>query len=58
MTSDQVAEDLPSELDEMFGISESMAEWEEENLEIDLDGGASAVNEQEQEENANTQKDD
>jgi hypothetical protein len=30
MTSAQVAEELPSELDEMFGISESMAEYEEE----------------------------
>jgi hypothetical protein len=30
MTSQQVAEDIPSELDEMFGISETMAEYEEE----------------------------
>ena len=45
MNSDQVAEELPSELDEMFGISESMAEWEEENQEIDLDGGLAATNE-------------
>ena len=35
MTSDQVAEDLPSELDEMFGISECMAEYEAENEEED-----------------------
>jgi hypothetical protein len=50
MNSDQVAEELPTALDEMFGISESIAEWEEEeNQEIDLDGGVSAVNEQEQE---------
>jgi hypothetical protein len=49
MTSAQVAEEFPTELDEMFCISESMAEWEEENLEIDLDGGLSAVNEQEKE---------
>lgn len=49
MTSDQVAETLPVELDEAFCISESMAEWEEEeNIDIDLDGGLSAVNEQEQ----------
>jgi hypothetical protein len=34
-----------------------MAEYEEENLEIDLDGGVSAVNEQEQED-ANPQKDE
>jgi len=33
MTSEQVAEELPSALDEMFCISESMAEWEEENKE-------------------------
>ena len=45
-----IAETLPVELDEAFCISESVAEWEaeneEENLEIDLDGGLSAVNEQ------------
>lgn len=33
MSSDEVAEQLPTELDEMFCISESMAEWEEENSE-------------------------
>jgi hypothetical protein len=34
MSSDQVAEDLPSVLDEMFGISETIAEYEaEENQE-------------------------
>lgn len=33
MTSEQVAEELPSALDEMFCISEQMAEWEEENKE-------------------------
>ena len=33
MNSEQVAEELPTELDEMFGISESMAEWEEDNKE-------------------------
>jgi hypothetical protein len=48
MNSDQVAEELPSELDEMFCISEQIAEYEEEeNQEIDLDGGLSAINEQE-----------
>jgi len=50
MSSDEIAEQLPVELDEAFGISESVAEWEaeneEENLDIDLDGGLSAVNEQ------------
>ena len=45
-----IAETLPSALDEAFGISESVAEWEaenaeEENLDIDLDGGISATNE-------------
>jgi hypothetical protein len=48
-----IAEALPVELDEAFGISESVAEWEaeneEENIDIDLDGGVSAVNEQEEE---------
>jgi hypothetical protein len=33
MTSQQVAEEFPEALDEMFCISESMAEWEEENAE-------------------------
>ena len=46
-----IAETLPSALDEAFGISESVAEWEAENAEddanidIDLDGGVSATNE-------------
>jgi hypothetical protein len=31
MSAAEVAEALPSELDEMFGISECMAEYEEEN---------------------------
>ena len=54
MSSTEIAEELPEELDEAFGISESAAEWEaenaedEENIDIDLDGGLSAVNEQEQ----------
>ncbi len=46
-----IAETLPAELDEAFCISEQAAEWEEENQEIDLDGGLSATNEQEQDEN-------
>jgi hypothetical protein len=33
MNSEQVAEELPDALDEMFCISESMAEWEAENAE-------------------------
>lgn len=30
-SADEVEEDIPSELDEAFGITESMREWEEEN---------------------------
>jgi hypothetical protein len=51
MDSAGIAETLPSALDEAFGISESVAEWEaenaedEENIDIDLDGGVSATNE-------------
>ena len=48
MNSDEVAAALPEELDEMFCISESIAEYEAENAEnehIDLDGGLSATNE-------------
>jgi hypothetical protein len=45
MSAAEVAECFPKELDEMFCISESMAEWEEENLDIDLDDGLSATNE-------------
>ena len=54
MSSTEIAETLPAELDEAFGISEDVAQWEaenaeeEENIDIDLDGGVSAVNEQEQ----------
>jgi hypothetical protein len=33
LTSEQIKEELPSELDECFGISESAAEWEAENEE-------------------------
>jgi len=45
MNSDEAAETLPPELDEAFCISESMAEYEAENMDIDLDGGLSATNE-------------
>jgi hypothetical protein len=48
MNSDQIAEELPAELDECFCISQSVSEWEQENQEIDLDGGLSAINEQEE----------
>ena len=33
MTSEQVREELPEHLDEAYGISECMAEWEEDNRE-------------------------
>lgn len=33
MTSDEVAAELPDDLDECFCISEQMAEWEEDNAE-------------------------
>jgi hypothetical protein len=51
MDSKEIEETLPAELDEAFGISESAAEWEaenaedDENIDIDLDGGLSATNE-------------
>jgi hypothetical protein len=45
MNSDEVADTLPAELDEAFCISQSMADYESENQEIDLDGGLSATNE-------------
>jgi hypothetical protein len=35
MNSAEIAAELPSELDEAFGISESVAEWEEENQEAE-----------------------
>jgi len=45
MNSEEVAATLPRELDEEFCISETMAEYEAENQEIDLDDGLSATNE-------------
>ena len=51
LDSKGIAETLPAELDEAFGISQSVSEWEqenaedEENIDIDLDGGLSATNE-------------
>ena len=45
-TAEAVREELPEVLDEMFCISENMEMWEEENnIDIDLDGGLSATNE-------------
>ena len=40
-----IAEALPVELDEAFCISESAAEWEQENLEIELNDGIDSINE-------------
>jgi hypothetical protein len=37
MDSNAVKEELPEVLDEMFCISESMSEWEEENQEEDAE---------------------
>jgi hypothetical protein len=48
MTSEQIADELPDDLDETFDISGQVAEWEaedEENIEIDLDDGLSSTNE-------------
>ena len=45
-TSATIREAIGAELDDYFGISEEMAQYEdEENLEIDLDGGLSSTNE-------------
>jgi hypothetical protein len=45
-TSETVRDYIGEELDDYFGISEEMAQYEdEENQEIDLDGGLSATNE-------------
>ena len=54
MTSTELAEEINPEIDECMCIVENMQMWEEENsedeenIDIDLDGGLSAVNEQEQ----------
>jgi len=46
LNSDEVAELLPPELDEAYGISESIAEYEdEENIDIELNGGIDSINE-------------
>jgi hypothetical protein len=37
MSSAQVAEDIPEVLDEMFGISETMAEYEAQEAEEDAE---------------------
>ena len=56
MSAAEVAEAINPEVDECMCIVESLEEWEadnaeEENIDIDLDGGLSATNEQEQNEN-------
>ena len=54
MTADELEAEINPEIDECMGIVENLRTWEEENAEdeenidIDLDGGLSAVNEQEQ----------
>ena len=45
MNSDQIAEELPGELDECFCISEQVAEYEAENQEIELNEGIDSINE-------------
>ena len=51
MSADEIAETINSEIDECMNITESIREWEEdnredeENIDIDLDGGLSATNE-------------
>ena len=46
LNSDEVAALLPPELDEAYGISESIAEYEdEENIDIELNGGIDSINE-------------
>ena len=44
-SSESVRENIPQVLDEMFNISESMAEYEEENQEIELNNGIDNINE-------------
>jgi len=57
MTADELEKEINPEIDECMCIIENLREWEEqnsedeENIDIDLDGGLSAVNEQEQHEN-------
>ena len=46
LNSDEVAALLPVELDEAYAISESIAEYEdEENIDIELNGGIDSINE-------------
>ena len=43
--ADEIENTIPEALDEMFCITENIRQWEEENQEIDLDGGLSSINE-------------
>jgi hypothetical protein len=45
MSIDEIEAAIPDELELKFCIVEQMRDWEEENLDIDLDGGLSATNE-------------
>ena len=45
MTADELDKVINDEVDECMCIVENLREWEEENQEIDLDGGLSATNE-------------
>ena len=49
MSSEELAEAINPEIDECMCIVENIQMWEEDNIDIDLDGGLSATNEQEQE---------
>ena len=44
-SSESVRENIPQVLDEMFNISENIAEYEEENQEIELNDGIDSINE-------------
>ena len=44
-SSESVRENIPQVLDEMFNISENMAEYEDENQEIELNDGIDSINE-------------
>ena len=44
-SSESVRENIPQVLDEMFNISENIAEYEDENQEIELNDGIDSINE-------------
>jgi len=51
MSAQEIRDTIPQDLDEMFDIADLVEEWEneyedEENIDIDLDDGLSATNEQ------------